>query len=688
MSTNVVHILPGRFCHFLLIICLAFISIVPDSVTAQELEVLPPEIEKIPKGQLLRSYQIELCQKALDQRRETYESLKTTEKITDYQKRLREFFLKEIGGFPEKTPLNAKVLSVEERDGYRIEKVIYESRPKHYVTAHLYLPDTEPPHPGVLLACGHARPGKAYYQRIGIALALSGIASLCYDPISQGERGQLPINMGENRTGSTYGHMMATTGSILLGRNAAHFRIWDGIRSLDYLASRPEIDATKIGCSGNSGGGTLTSYLMALDDRIQAAAPSCYLTSFERLFETIGPQDAEQNIHGQTAFGMNHADYIIMRAPKPTLMCTATRDFFDINGSWDTFRQAKRIYTRLGFAERIDLVEADEQHGFSLHLRTGAVRWMRRWLLGVDDATTEPDIEVLPEKETWCLSDGEVMNLPGAKSIYDLNIDLERQLVKKRRQFWKATDRKEILNEIRRISGIRPLVELTDPDVKKVGSLQRKGYTIEKLILVPEHGVGLPALMFRPAKPGKDVVLYLHGKGKHIEAVTNGEILDLVNKGKSVLAIDMLAIGELAPLEGKPKWDMIDSEWRECFLAYHLGYSMLGMRTEDVLACARLVASGGFDGKLHPVHLVAIDKMGPPALHAAALESHLFASVRISRSLVSWSKIIHQKTNRRQFCNAVHGVLEVYDLPDLASTLPKNKLTIVEPMDAEYEPIR
>ena len=109
----------------------------------------------------------------------------------------------------------------------------------------------------------------------------------------------------------------------------------------------------------------MTSYLMALDDRIAVAAPSCFITSLERLFATIGPQDAEQNITGQVAAGLEHADFITMRAPKPTLLTVGTRDFFDIQGSWDSFREVKLIYGRLGFGERVDLFESDEPHGFT-----------------------------------------------------------------------------------------------------------------------------------------------------------------------------------------------------------------------------------------------------------------------------------------------------------------------------------
>ena len=178
------------------------------------------------------------------------------------------------------------------------------------------------------------------------------------------------------------------------------YRIWDGIRSLDYLAGRPEIDPKRLGCTGNSGGGTLTSYLMALDDRIAAAAPSCYITSLERLFATIGPQDAEQNITGQVAFGMEHADYLTLRAPRPTLILAATRDFFDIQGTWTTFREAKRVYGLLGHGERVDLFESDTTHGFPKGQREAMLRWMRRWLLGKDDAATEAELPLVHGRAT------------------------------------------------------------------------------------------------------------------------------------------------------------------------------------------------------------------------------------------------------------------------------------------------
>lgn len=115
----------------------------------------------------------------------------------------------------------------------------------------------------------------------------------------------------------------------------------------------------------------MTVYLMAVDARVACAAPSCWVTNFRRLLETIGPQDAEQNVHGQIGFGMDHSDFLILHAPKPTLLLAATQDFFDIEGTWESYREAERLYTRLGYGERVALVETDTKHGPSGHYQAG-----------------------------------------------------------------------------------------------------------------------------------------------------------------------------------------------------------------------------------------------------------------------------------------------------------------------------
>lgn len=209
---------------------------------------------------------------------------------------------------------------------------------------------------------------------------------------------------------------------------------------IDYLQSRPDIIADKIGCTGNSGGGTETAYLMALDERIVAAAPGCFLTTFRKLIETKGPQDGEQNIFGQIAFGMDQADYCIMRAPRPTLICAGTRDVtFDFAGTWDLFRDAKRFASRLGYADSVDIAAPDAPHGFTLQLREEVTRFMCRHLLGRDvvvreveslpDTFTDDELrefstpDFLPE-QLLCTPKGQALLMPGEKSVFALNAEI------------------------------------------------------------------------------------------------------------------------------------------------------------------------------------------------------------------------------------------------------------------------
>jgi len=640
----------------------------------QYLTVLPETIDGVKPTDMMKNYLLHLAGQRFEDWKQQYEQLKMPQQIAEYQKRLRANFLEAIGGLPQRTPLNPQVTGVVLRDGYRVEKVIFESQPKHYVTAALFLPDGKKdnlPYPGVLVPCGHSRNAKAYesYQTMGALLALNGMAALVFDPIDQGERSQMPSQLPQ--LWGTRAHTMVGIGSILLGRNTARFEIWDGMRGIDYLQSRPEIDPNRIGCTGNSGGGTQTSYLMALDDRIDVAAPSCYITNFDRLLNTIGPQDAEQNIYGQLAFGMDHADYLMMRAPKPTLICAATKDFFDIGGTWATFRYAKRLYSRMGFAERVDLIENDAPHNYNELQRQSVVRWMARWLLKKDEPITEPEIELLSEEEIQCTPQGQVMSLEAARSTYEMNRDFERELAERRKKLWMSKDQRELLQMVRQLAGIRQLTELSRPTVQQLGVIERDGYRIEKIILKPEDGIYLPALMFVPEQEStKSGVLYIHEQGKSADGAEGGSIESLVQTGKVVLAVDLRGTGETQQTN------------RDYFTAYLLGRSCAAMRAEDTMLCARFLR----EKQRTPVDLIAMGHVSIPALHAAALEPGLFGSVKLVKPLVSWSNVIEMGQSRNQLVNTVHGALTLYDLPDLAAPLD-DKLTVEQPIDAMGEAI-
>jgi len=385
---------------------------------------------------------------------------------------------------------------------------------------------------------------------------------------------------------------------------------------------------------------------------------------------------------------MDHADYVLMRAPRPTLMCAATGDYFDIRGTWDSFRQAKRFYSRLGFAERADLAETDARHGFSKQLRVAAVRWMRRWLLGIDDAITEPPSKIATDHQARCTPRGQVMLLEGARTTYDLNTDLEKKLAKARGDFWQRTDRAAARAEVRRIAGIRRLADLPKPKSRKAGTTKEKTCRIDKLILEPESGIWLPALAFVPAKRSGQAYLYLHAEGKQADAAPDGPIRELAGQGHLVLAVDLRGLGETAGARPGKRGisHYVGGDWKELYLAYLLGRSYLAMRAQDILVCARFLASLEAGERANRVHLVSIGKVGPAALHAAALEPRLFATVTLKRCLVSWSNVVHTPMAAGQFENVVHAALKTYDLPDLLRTLPKDKVTWSEPLDALGKP--
>ena len=276
--------------------------------SSDELAVLTARSDGTAPGKLLEVWLKNEFYRQVERRSEAFEKMLKSEAAgRAWQADRRAFFLRQIGGLPERTPLNPQIVGTLQGKGYRVEKILFESRPGFHVTANLYLPETSPPWPAVLLPCGHSHDGKAVgqYQRASILLAKHGMAALCYDPAGQGERYQI-LDPTKQRTTfeeaahvavphpnvrfmCTTEHTLMTLSSIPLGANFAQYRIWDGMRAIDYLQSRKDIRADKIGCAGNSGGGTETAYLMALDDRIVAASPGCYLTTFRRLIDSKGP---------------------------------------------------------------------------------------------------------------------------------------------------------------------------------------------------------------------------------------------------------------------------------------------------------------------------------------------------------------------------------------------------------------
>jgi dienelactone hydrolase len=647
----------------------------------------PPDKPKpAPLDEMLHRYLLDQAHQHFNARRKAITAIKTPDDIARRQKELRSFFLNSLGDLPAKTPLNPRIVGTLKRDGYRVEKVIFESRPDHHVTASLYIPEGTPPYPGVLLPCGHSDNGKAYegYQRACILLAKNGMAVLCYDPIGQGERFQMLDAKGKPVVRGTTEHTMAGIGALLVGRQLASYPIWDGLRALDYLASRPEVDPARIGCTGNSGGGTLTAYLMALDDRIAVAAPSCFITSLERLFATIGPQDAEQNITGQVAAGMEHADYITLRAPKPTLIAVGTRDFFDIEGSWDTYREVKLIYGRLGYGERVDLFESDEEHGFTRPRRIATARWLSRWLLKKDDAVDEPDFPVATDIDLQCTRTGQVLSDFKDVSVFDLNTRRERELQPAREATRMRSSKEAFRSEVKNRLGLaHTQVKPAIVRVVKDGTERSREFELEP-------GIVLPALELHQgdeSSTGLTVVMVGADWDKE-RALSHVKASDVASRSRVVL-VDPRGMGKTSPqADSGRNASPFGRDWRDAYIALVIGRPLLGQRTADLLNILEGLASEPREHEHKGFHLVGIGAAGPIVLHAALLDEHgLIKQVTLERSLISWADVIERGISRDQMGNVVPGVLQSYDLPDLAARLVPIRLTIQAAVDAIGNPI-
>ena len=349
-----------------------------------------------------------------------FAAVKSPGDLSVLQKELREAFLRQIGGLPERAGAPpVLVVGTIATDDYVVEKLVFESLPGYLVPALLYRPKTQGPRlPAVLSPCGHSAVGKAEgtYQILHINLVKRGYVVLTYDPVGQGERSQFwDPEKRRSRFDLTCGeHAVLGNPLYLIGTSLARYRIWDGMRGLDYLASRPEVDPKRLGCVGNSGGGTLTAYLAALDSRVAAAAICCYITTLPRRMRNRIQEDPsadpEQDIFGFVSEGIDHAGLLALRAPRPTLLGTARFDFFPIEGARESFAEAKRLFEIAGAAERIDREEAPTRHGLSLPLRQAVYRWFDRWLADRQDAgpVQEAPVTPRPAKDLLVCADGQV----------------------------------------------------------------------------------------------------------------------------------------------------------------------------------------------------------------------------------------------------------------------------------------
>ncbi|MFH1737950.1 MAG: alpha/beta hydrolase family protein [bacterium] len=654
----------------LMTLCISALAI--SAGVADDLQVLGGQ-----GGELLHEYLMREMREQYDARRgDLTDALQSPDAMQRYCKRLHDDYLDLLGPLPEKTPLNAKVAGTIACDDYRIEKVIYESRPNHHVTANIYIPTTgKPPYPGVLVPCGHSANGKAdqAYQSVCILLAKNGFVALIYDPIAQGERHQI---LDAPRHGTTT-HTMLNVGALLVGWSIVGWEAWDGMRSLDYLLSRPEVDNSKpVGMTGNSGGGTQTTFLMALDERIGPAAPSCYIMTQQRKYETIGPADGCQHLPYEGARGFEQVDYVAMRAPKPTLILAAEQDFFDFNATLHAIIEAKAIYGAIGQPDRVSLFSYNDEHSFSQPRRQAAVSWMRRWLMNDPNPVVEPPLKLQTDEALQITKSGQVVqDFDDEQTVATLTLQQAKDLEASRQQFWKMHGKKECLAEIRQ------LIALSDRSgevkIQTAGTIERNGYSIEKLIIEADNQPSMPALLFIPdnADGKRPATLYVDGRGKAVDANEGGVVEKMLTQGQIVLSIDARGFGETADTGSDAKYYNV--EQRVAVLANHIGRPLLGQRVGDVLTALDVLA--GRDGvDANRIDLIAVGCACPVALHAAALDGR-FQTITLTDPIRSWvDDVVAQPITPDLMGYVVPSALMKYDLPDLVAFIAPRPVRYIE----------
>jgi hypothetical protein len=621
----------------------------------------------------------------LDERRNKISKLNSLDNWQQRQQRLKETLSNTVGPFPEKTPLNAKILKVVKKDFYNVEHIVYESQPDFYVTSSLFIPHSLKKRsraPVVIYCSGHAQAGyrSKVYQHAILNLVKKGFIVFAFDPVGQGERLEYyDQELGKSQTGGpTAEHSYPGSQAFINGSSQARYMVWDGIRAVDYLLTRREVDPARIGITGRSGGGTQSAYIAAFDERIKAAAPECYLTGFTRLLQSIGPQDAEQNLFRGIARGIDHADLLAVRAPKPALMITTTRDMFSIQGARETAKEIGLIYDAYGNNENFHMVEDDAPHASTEKNREAMYAFFQKHL-ELPGSAEDEEVEVLSDAEIQVTETGQVSTSHGGETVFTLNRKEAEKLVSQLEESRTNLDRHlpAVIASAKELSGYREPAETPSPVF--TGRIQANSYVIEKYFIKGEGDYIIPYLLMVPETPTDKFMIYLHPSGKSAEAMAGGHIEWFVRKGFTVLAPDLLGIGEMGAGDFRGDAFIGGKSHNIWYSSMLIGRSIVGIHAGDI---ARLIQAVNRT----KIYAVATREMASVLLHSAAFNPAI-AHVALIEPYSSYRSIAMNRFYHSGFIHSVvPGALRAYDLPDLAASLAPRPLLIMNVTNGAGKP--
>jgi dienelactone hydrolase len=588
-----------------------------------------------------------IAQQELDARDRVIGQIQDKASAAKRQEFVRAKVLQLIGGLPDyRGPLNAQVKAVHPENGYVIENVLFESLPGIFVTGNLYRPSAPGHYPGILIPLGHWEEGKPAVQRMATNFALKGFVVFTYDPLGQGERQQAydwRIGGGLGGPGTTQ-HFMAGTQSILMGQSFARYRIWDAKRALDYLMSRPEVEQEKIGCTGCSGGGTLATYISALDPRIKVAAVSCFMQSFRSLF-TAAIGDSEQSFPDFLASGLDETDYVESFAPKPWLITSTKDDFFTPAAAQQVVEEATKWYHVWDADNRVKWVVGPGPHGTPHMVREAIYEWMIRWLKDGHGDSTEQSVNLVPDRLLQVTPKGQVSLLPGSRDIYQVINQTPRshgsqaELLEYLRK-WMHYERLEprIQSESKDASGVTHFVFEGDTNLNITADLYGSPNTHPSLILVNPYP--------RAAE-----------RAKKIEAA-----------GYAVLVLNPRGVPEPA---NPPA---MVGDWIDNTRAWLIGRNLPVLRAKDILRAIDLLElRGGKD-----INVVAREVPGIWALIAAAVDPRI-TKLWLDHTPVSFRPALESPLSTNLHDATMPGFALKWDIADMAAALGNRKLTWVDP---------
>jgi dienelactone hydrolase len=661
---------------------------------AQALWRLPALAQEAPTPQplnrfsrLMQDYFVMQVREAAARRSRLIDALKTKDDAQKYVASVRSKIQQCFGPFPEKTPLNARVTGTVERDAYKIEKVIFESRPGFLVTANLYVPQGRKlPLPGVVGTCGHSANGKAAeaYQSFAQGLAGQGYVVLIYDPIGQGERLQYPGDDLKSQVGAgVREHLLAGNQQYLVGEFFGSWRAWDGIRALDYLLTRDEVDPQQVGVTGNSGGGTMTTWLCGVEQRWSMAAPSCFVTTFRRNLENELPQDTEQCPPRAIALGLDHGDFIAALAPKPVILLTKERDYFDVRGGEETFAQLKRLYALLDAEGNIALFTGPTEHGYSQENREAMYRFFNG-VTRVSDADSEPPLTIEEDATLSCTPRGQVSEL-GSRTVMSFTREASVHL----------RETRPALSGAVLVHALRDLLKLPErknpPEYRILRPIGGRKYPRpHATTYAVETEPGVFALVYRlqdrahysrPPRDAARAVLYVSHHSADAELRDEPLLRELIEAEpqSAFYACDVRGIGESRP----------DTCGADTFLQpygadyFYAAHALMfdrpypAQRVHDALSVIDWLVSHGHT----EVHLAARGWGAIPATFAAVL-SDAVVQVTLKHALTSYADVAEAEQYDWPLSALLPGVLRTLDLPNCYAILEAKNLRQLDPLGA------